>query len=176
FNLVRREAYVTMGSFEALRLEVVDDLKFGEAIKRARLRQDVVFGRGLVTLRWIEGAWGVVRILEKNLFAFLNFRVSLALAACVLLMTAFYRCSYPDCDSLPSERACDRRSNRCFSCDTHQRFVDSNRNCWLSVQSDKKWRHYMAWYHLSPGGIAEEVAIAKHGKQHWSPSETNSLR
>jgi len=86
FNLVRREAYATIGSFEALRLEVVDDLKFGEAIKKAGLRQHVVFGRGLVTLRWIEGAWGVVRILEKNLFAFLNFRVSLALAACVLLM------------------------------------------------------------------------------------------
>jgi glycosyltransferase involved in cell wall biosynthesis len=86
FNLVRREAYVAMGSFEALRLEVVDDLKFGEAIKKARLRQDVVFGRELVTLRWIEGAWGVVRILEKNLFAFLKFRVSLALAACLLLI------------------------------------------------------------------------------------------
>jgi hypothetical protein len=64
----------------------VDDLKFGEAIKKARLRQDVVFGRELVTLRWIEGAWGVVRILEKNLFAFLKFRVSLALAACLLLI------------------------------------------------------------------------------------------
>jgi len=86
FNLVRREAYATIGSFEALRLQVVDDLKLGEAIKKARLRQHVVFGRGLVTLRWIEGAWGVVRILEKNLFAFLNFRVSLALAACLLLL------------------------------------------------------------------------------------------
>jgi hypothetical protein len=86
FNLVRRQAYLTMGTFEALRLEVVDDLKFGEAVKKARLRQDVVFGRGLVTLRWIEGAWGVVRILEKNLFAFLKFRLSLALTACLLLV------------------------------------------------------------------------------------------
>jgi glycosyltransferase involved in cell wall biosynthesis len=86
FNLVRRQAYLAMGSFEALRLEVVDDLKFGEAVKKARLRQDVVFGRGLVTLRWIEGAWGVVRILEKNLFAFLKFRASLAVVACMLLM------------------------------------------------------------------------------------------
>jgi glycosyltransferase involved in cell wall biosynthesis len=86
FNLVRRPAYLTMGTFEALRVEVVDDLKFGEAVKKARLRQDVVFGRGLVTLRWIEGAWGVVRILEKNMFAFLKFRLSFALAACLLLL------------------------------------------------------------------------------------------
>jgi glycosyltransferase involved in cell wall biosynthesis len=86
FNLVRRQAYLRVGTFEALRLEIVDDLKFGEAVKKARLRQDVVFGRGLVTLRWIEGAWGVMHILEKNLFAFLKFRVSFALAACLLLM------------------------------------------------------------------------------------------
>jgi len=86
FNLVRREAYESIGTFAALRLEVVDDLKLGERIKKDRFRQDVVIGRDLVSLRWIKGAMGLVRNLEKNLFAFLQFRLSLVIAACVAVL------------------------------------------------------------------------------------------
>jgi hypothetical protein len=82
FNLVRRTAYEAIGTYKKLRLEVVDDIKLGEAIKKAGLRQDVTFGPGLVTLRWAVGAAGVVANLEKNLFAFLQFRIALVLAVC----------------------------------------------------------------------------------------------
>jgi glycosyltransferase involved in cell wall biosynthesis len=82
FNLVRRTAYDAIGTYEKLRLEVVDDVKLGEAIKKSGLRQDVVFGPGLVTLRWAVGAAGVVANLEKNLFAFLQFRIVLVLLVC----------------------------------------------------------------------------------------------
>ncbi len=92
FNLIRRSAYDAIGTYEALRLEVVDDIKLGEAIKKAGLRQDVVFGRELVSLRWAVGAAGVVANLEKNLFAFLRFRVSLALAVCAV---TFFLCVCP---------------------------------------------------------------------------------
>jgi glycosyltransferase involved in cell wall biosynthesis len=92
FNLIRRSAYDAIGTYEALRLEVVDDLTLGETIKKASLRQDVVFGRDLVSLRWAVGAAGVVANLEKNLFAFLKFRISLVLAVCAL---TFFLCVCP---------------------------------------------------------------------------------
>ena len=92
FNLLRRSAYDTIGTYETLRLEVVDDLKLGESIKKVGLRQDVVFGRELVSLRWAVGAAGVVANLEKNLFAFLQFRISLVLAVCAL---TFFLCVCP---------------------------------------------------------------------------------
>lgn len=92
FNLLRRSAYDAIGTYEKLRLEVVDDLTLGETIKKAGLRQDVVFGRELVSLRWAVGAAGVVANLEKNLFAFLKFRVSLVLAVCAL---TFFLCVFP---------------------------------------------------------------------------------
>jgi glycosyltransferase involved in cell wall biosynthesis len=88
FNLVRRTAYEAIGTYEKLRLEVVDDVKLGEAIKKSGLRQDVVFGPGMVTLQWAVGAAGVVANLEKNLFAFLQFRIALVLAVCVV--TSFF--------------------------------------------------------------------------------------
>jgi glycosyltransferase involved in cell wall biosynthesis len=92
FNLIRRSAYEAIGTYKALRLEVVDDLTLGETIKKAGLGQDVVFGRDLVSLRWAVGAAGVVANLEKNLFAFLKFRISLVLAVCVL---TFFLCVCP---------------------------------------------------------------------------------
>ena len=92
FNLIRRSAYDAIGTYEALRLEVVDDIKLGEAIKKAGLRQDVVFGHELVSLRWAVGAAGVVANLEKNLFAFLRFRVSLVMGVCAV---TFFLCVCP---------------------------------------------------------------------------------
>jgi hypothetical protein len=86
FNLIRRSAYDAIGTYEKLRLEVVDDIKLGETVKKAGLRQDVVFGPDLVSLRWAVGAAGVVANLEKNLFAFLQFRISLALAVCAFTL------------------------------------------------------------------------------------------
>jgi hypothetical protein len=92
FNLIRRSAYEAIGTYEKLRLEVVDDIKLGESIKRAGLRQDVVCGPGLVTLRWAVGATGIIGTLEKNLFAFLRFRLSLVLAVCA---ATFLLCVWP---------------------------------------------------------------------------------
>lgn len=83
FNLVRREAYEALGGFTALRMEVVEDLRLGWKLKRAGYRQRVAIGWGLVRVRWAHGAWGVVRNLEKNLFAFHRYRVGLTLLACL---------------------------------------------------------------------------------------------
>ncbi len=92
FNLIRRSAYEAIGTYEKLRLEVVDDIKMGESIKRAGLRQDVVCGPGMVTLRWGAGAAGIIGNLEKNLFAFLRFRISLVLACCAVTL---FLCVWP---------------------------------------------------------------------------------
>lgn len=92
FNLIRRTAYEAVGTYEKLRLAVVDDMMLGEAVKTAGLRQDVAYGPHLVSLRWAVGAMGVVGNLEKNLFAFFRFRISLALGACAAL---FLLCMAP---------------------------------------------------------------------------------
>jgi glycosyltransferase involved in cell wall biosynthesis len=82
FNLIRRSTYDAVGGFEALRMEVLEDLRLGWKVKRAGYRQRVVLGPGLAAVRWSEGAWGVVRNLEKNLFALYRYNVPLTLVAC----------------------------------------------------------------------------------------------
>lgn len=86
FNLVRRSVYEDLGGFTALRMEVLEDLRFGWKLKRAGYRQRVVLGPGLAAVRWSHGAWGVVRNLEKNLFALYRFKTATALFACLGLV------------------------------------------------------------------------------------------
>jgi glycosyltransferase involved in cell wall biosynthesis len=83
FNLVRRSAYEAVGTYEALRFEVVDDMKLGKVIKNAGFRQRVVFGDDLIEVRWAHGARGVVNNLTKNFFAVMSFQTWRALLACV---------------------------------------------------------------------------------------------
>ena len=83
FNLIRREVYERLGGFEALRMEVLDDMRLGWLVKRGGYRQRVAVGPGLVRIRWLQGALGVVHLAEKNGFAALRYRVGLMLLACL---------------------------------------------------------------------------------------------
>jgi glycosyltransferase involved in cell wall biosynthesis len=74
FNLVRCSTYNAVGTYKALRMEVVDDMKLGKVIKNAGFAPRVVFGEDLVSLRWAEGAFGIVDNLTKNFFALLSFQ------------------------------------------------------------------------------------------------------
>ena len=83
FNLIRRSVYENLGTYQALRMEVIDDLKLGQAVKEHGFKQDCVRGPGLIELRWAEGAFGVVRNLQKNMSSLLRFSWPLALLASI---------------------------------------------------------------------------------------------
>ena len=85
FNLVRRSAYEAVGTYKALRMEVLDDMKLGKVIKNAGFRQRNVFGEDLISIRWAKGAMGVVRNLTKNFFAVLSFQWIRTVAAAIAL-------------------------------------------------------------------------------------------
>ena len=94
FNLVRRPVYEAIGTYQALRMEVLDDMKLGKVIKNAGFAQRNVFGRDLISIRWAKGTLGVVRNLSKNFFAVLSFQWPRALAsafgvACLNLLPFF---------------------------------------------------------------------------------------
>jgi len=74
FNLVRRRAYDAVGTYAALRMEVLDDMKLGKVVKKAGFAQRNVFGGDLISIRWAKGAIGVVNNLTKNFFAVLSFQ------------------------------------------------------------------------------------------------------
>ncbi len=74
FNLIRRRVYDAVGGYEALRFEVLDDMKLGKIVKNAGYAQRNVYGADLISLRWAKGAMGMVNNLTKNFFAILSFQ------------------------------------------------------------------------------------------------------
>ncbi len=85
FNLIRRSVYEDIGTFEPLRMAVVEDLKLGEAVKTNGYKQRCVFGPGLVSFHWQEDALGVVNNFTKNFFAVLQYSWWRAIGAALLL-------------------------------------------------------------------------------------------
>ena len=90
FNLVRTTAYRDCGGHEALRLTVVDDMKLGLLLSRAGKRTRGFLGMGDVECHWGTTLRGMVKIMEKNYFAAMDYRLGLALAASAvwLIMTS----------------------------------------------------------------------------------------
>jgi glycosyltransferase involved in cell wall biosynthesis len=86
FNLIRRTAYLDLGGFESLRMEIVEDVGLGRRVKRAGLAQRVAFGRGLASVHWASGAAGLINVMTKNLWAAFRFYIWLALLGCLWLI------------------------------------------------------------------------------------------
>jgi len=85
FNMVRRSVYDAIGTYQALRMEVLDDMKLGKVVKNAGYAQRNVFGEDLISLRWAQGAFGIVNNLTKNFFAVMSFQWPRTVGAIVAL-------------------------------------------------------------------------------------------
>jgi len=81
FNLVRAKAYRSCGGYEALRLTVLDDVKLGLLLRRAGKRTRAFIGGEDVECHWSPSVTGMIKIMEKNYFAAVDFRSGAALAA-----------------------------------------------------------------------------------------------
>ncbi len=69
FNLLRRDTYEQIGQMDAVRMEVVEDLRLGYLVKSRGFRQRAATGIDLLRLHWAPGAFGIASVLEKNFFA-----------------------------------------------------------------------------------------------------------
>ena len=85
FNLIRRRVYDAVGSYQAVRFEVVDDMKLGKIVKNSGYAQRNVYGADLISLRWAHGAMGMVNNLTKNSFAIMSFQLWRALLSAFAL-------------------------------------------------------------------------------------------
>ena len=89
FNLVRATAYRQCGGYEALRLTVLDDVKLGQLLVRAGKRTRAFLGVNDVERHCGTTVWSMVKLIEKNYFAALDFRLGLALAGIVAVILFF---------------------------------------------------------------------------------------
>jgi cellulose synthase/poly-beta-1,6-N-acetylglucosamine synthase-like glycosyltransferase len=86
FNLVRASAYRASGGYEALRLTVVDDVKLGLILRHAGKRTRAFLGLEDVECHWGATVGTMVKVMEKNYFAMLDFRLWLVVAGSTATM------------------------------------------------------------------------------------------
>lgn len=79
FNLLKRSAYEKAGTHRAISLRPDDDLKLGERIKAAGLKQDVVYGEGELQLEWYTSLPAFIQGLMKNTFSVSDYKLPLAI-------------------------------------------------------------------------------------------------
>jgi len=89
FNLLRTASYRAIGGHEPLRMEVLDDVKLGVMVRRAGLRQRVYSALHELEAEWAGNLWQMIKNLEKNWFAGVEYRVGFAVVL-ILALLAFW--------------------------------------------------------------------------------------
>jgi glycosyltransferase involved in cell wall biosynthesis len=89
FNLVRASAYRQCGGYEALRLTVLDDMKLGLLLRRAGKKTRAFLGVDDVRCHWGNTVAGMVKVMEKNYFAAVEYRVWLVALGSLFVILVF---------------------------------------------------------------------------------------
>jgi glycosyltransferase involved in cell wall biosynthesis len=91
FNMVRAAHYRRIHGHRFLRLQVIDDVGLGKLVKHSGGKLRVVYGTGMVKVRWQMTLWDTIKGLEKNSFASFNYSVPrTAIAGFALLYVYFW--------------------------------------------------------------------------------------
>jgi cellulose synthase/poly-beta-1,6-N-acetylglucosamine synthase-like glycosyltransferase len=86
FNLVRTKAYRAVGGHGSIRMRPDDDLKLGKILKVAGFRPDFVDARGLLSLEMYPTVGVLVRAMEKNAFAGVDYRPTRMIAGSAFVL------------------------------------------------------------------------------------------
>ena len=91
FNMVRATSYRQAGGHAPLALEVVDDIGLGRLMKHEGYSQDVLLGFGSVSVEWYRSTREMMRGVEKNSFAMLDYQFwKLILLTAVILPVRYW--------------------------------------------------------------------------------------
>jgi cellulose synthase/poly-beta-1,6-N-acetylglucosamine synthase-like glycosyltransferase len=85
FNLVRAAVYREIGGHGPIALRPDDDIKLGKLVKRAHRRQDMLQGTAMIRVEWYTSVRELIRGLEKNAFAGVDYSVPMVLFSAAVL-------------------------------------------------------------------------------------------
>lgn len=90
FNLIRAAAYRAIGGHEPLKLELIDDVKLGLLVRRAGFRQRVYSGCKDLEADWAHSILEMIKLLEKNWFAGVEFSVVKGIAVMTSVLVLWF--------------------------------------------------------------------------------------
>jgi len=88
FNLIKRSAYIQIGTCKSIALRPDEDYRLGQLVKKKGLKQDIAYGGELIQVEWYSSVREVINGLNKNTFAALDYKLSLAFFSTFMLLFA----------------------------------------------------------------------------------------
>lgn len=89
FNLVRADVYQAIGGHSRIAMRPDDDMKLGKLIKQAGYQQQILFGDGMLSVEWYSSVAELIRGLEKNAYAAVEYRFWAVLASTLVNLAIF---------------------------------------------------------------------------------------
>jgi glycosyltransferase involved in cell wall biosynthesis len=89
FNLVRSSIYRKVGGHQPIRMRPDDDMKLAKLLKKNGGRQELVFGRDLISVEWYPTIREVVVGLEKNAFSGVEYSTARLALATISVLALF---------------------------------------------------------------------------------------
>lgn len=89
FNLIRAEVYRAIGGHRAIAMRPDDDMKLGKVIKMRGYRQDMLLGGDLVTVEWYSSVGELIRGLEKNTYAGVEYNLLVVILSSIAQLLVF---------------------------------------------------------------------------------------
>jgi len=89
FNLVHTDVYRTVGGHRPVAMRPDDDMKLGKLIKKHGFRQDMVLSDGLIVVEWYSSVGELIRGLEKNSFAGVDYNLAIVVGASIAQLAVF---------------------------------------------------------------------------------------
>ncbi len=89
FNLVRADVYRAIGGHQRIAMRPDDDIKLGKIIKHAGYTQEMLFGRGMLSVEWYPSLAALARGLEKNALAGVDYSLAV-MSSGTLAQLAFF--------------------------------------------------------------------------------------
>jgi glycosyltransferase involved in cell wall biosynthesis len=90
FNLIRTEAYRAIGGHQAIAMRPDDDMKLGKVIKKHGYHQDMLLGGDLITVEWYSSVDELIRGLEKNTYAGVDYNLLVIVLSSVAQALVFF--------------------------------------------------------------------------------------
>lgn len=86
FNLIKRTTYQEIGGYEAVAMQPVDDVSLGKIVVKKGFKQGYGFSKGLISVKLFDNLLAMMKGLEKNQFAALNYSVPTTLVVCLFIL------------------------------------------------------------------------------------------
>ena len=86
FNLIKKTTYQEIGGYEAIAMQPIDDFSLGKLVVKKGYKQSFGFSKGLISVKLFDNLFAMMKGIEKNQFAGMNYRVLPTLVFCWFIL------------------------------------------------------------------------------------------